>query len=1493
MKSFGLLRTNVGLTTNIRIVVDSGYNLTLDSIESTDELSVDKYKKVKFTKKNYFDELIAYFYKGLPASLAYKIKYENDVDKMTSDFSKQYDEIYQYGARNISNNKNYKEEFEYFAPLYIDKNNLPKNFMIFRVDGPGVELMTKENFVNDVASSFKLVKNFDLSRSTSLGEWLYNNFTNNKSFPIAPLEIDFRELEFCKWNGIDFTDGGYTSKSFFIDDYLEEEKEIYELEKFVFDSYEKNNIVFPNILNFSFLFDDEPSSPEVKRKWSINRYYGFYIDKMERVKTISPFKPVRLRRSATITKGNYITIPSGGDPFIPGFSEKNPTYIEYNGEYYKVERTTEVLKNQLSTISIDAKSIDKVLDKKAIKDGKFDDKPIDNKTLSKVKDQRRVEKLPAFQNPDTFVPKKFEEKYINVERYRYKIISDVDLSGKEDYVNQNFGQIDDENVLIDIDGYMEVWEDFDKYSVWLIEIDGILHNLVNDDGQIKLVTDYSFTFSENDYTYKVAGKETKVNLRVDVENEPKKFSIYRICFSDIKDFDTRIVDTEPSKFEYIKDDELTKTDESKMYVENLLTTSEPKDYDDYIYKGEVVNIPVSSEYTANYETFKIEKGQLSDIWRKNSVYCRWGFMNSISANDYPYVLNNSIIFEDFNRTTNPFEAYPRRVERNLDYFYSLNSSTASYKHHSLHIEEYDENGDLVPSFNFDTSKYLNVYTYSTEDGYATYSLDYFTDFFYRKQQFSNGEIVKNVKKYSEFVPGDNTLPNETVFRGLKVQIWDVDSVEFDEDGSIENINLSTNNNYEGYKFSILLTDENYQVSQDGKFSTSTNTLEWEILKEWTMDKDYASGSVGLSEDILYVATDDVNTIEPVRQFLLANSDEFLEGGFPIPLISKPSSEPKWAYFSPTSSIFWQPTRAIPYKLGDFVYNNDEFYKCIYTGTGEVDFFNPEISRYGGYDKGDVVLYKGKYWKSEANNNPFAPDTNEKLTREVCVEVPSDVDLSIDGPGQLDLDINLNVNIDISNVSLKDFSFKDVNLDVSTDPQYYCYNELFSPWVVIDETNPTLQETDFTKGRGLSFALTIGNFSIGSNNSSNNSNTNTSNPNAASLKPKWDTIDLWNQLIAYPALELVVHNRTIWKNVRETKVGEEPGLSSNWEKQYSFEIDTNTVYGPTNNPVIEIGDNFYLCKANPNNSTFQNGVNIFINKKWKNVYININVADRTLPNIRNCDRDQLYNETFKRLTADNFINYVNDLDKKHGFIDYVNYIIIDEKGKISRHSFSENLKTLPCLIRIEEPDEFTIKPNSLKWEVNENPEKLNPLRKLNDGRINNLSQLNWYNDLPYSAVITQNKERPKITKNSHGGRDFTEIKMWRHSGYYTPIFYDIDLFDKGLDGISDNTKFDEDLTYFGMIMERKIQKVNRNGSILKLRNEGDIDSIYPMLDEFGYTIRDFFIFASTWDLRYHYEAYILTFRPKFDIVLPTIKSSVIKDFGQPKGIQVTNRKKIDL
>lgn len=68
----------------------------------------------------------------------------------------------------------------------------------------------------------------------------------------------------------------------------------------------------------------------------------------------------------------------------------------------------------------------------------------------------------------------------------------------------------------------------------------------------------------------------------------------------------------------------------------------------------------------------------------------------------------------------------------------------------------------------------------------------------------------------------------------------------------------------------------------------------------------------------------------------------------------------------------------------------------------------------------------------------------------------------------------------------------------------------------------------------------------------------------------------------------------------------------------------------------------------------------------------------------------------------------------------------------------------------------------------------------------------------------------------------------------------------------NYNFDTTLTSFGVMRERKIRKVNRTSNLLKLANIPDTNSIYPMLDEFGYTYQDFFIFKSAWDLEYYTE-----------------------------------------
>lgn len=1335
MKSFALLRTNVGLTTNIKVTIDSDYNLSLDSITSTEDLDDTKFKRVKFSKTNYYDELVPFFFKNVPAETAFSIKYDNDVDTMSTDFSNQFDEIYQCGARNIQNNKDYSEEFEYFAPLYIKKNNLPKNFIIFRVDGPGLGLINSSNFDFEIVRNFKTVKLFDLSNRTRLGQWLELNYTLNNNFPDAPLEIDFRNLEFSKWNGIDYNTGGYSTRSLFLDDYFDEEKEIFEMEKFMLDSYKNNKIVFPNIINFNFLFDDEPATPDEKRKWSINRYFGFYLEDLERVTTISPYITPFLRADVSILSGNILYSPTNIDPFVEGFSFERPFYIEYLGNYYLVEQYLE--------------------------EG--------TQTVTQVSSGSVVNEIPT-------TP-------LNT---KYRIISDVDLTGKESEINKNFGYIKD-STLYNYDNTEFQISGFTQSSIWLIEIDGIFHNLIEEDNNIKIVSDYSFSFNTNDYIYKNAGIETKVSFIVDFNNPPKYFNIWRCKFSDIKDFDTRIVDTTYSRFEYEKQNELTTTEETKMYVEDLTDTQIPRRLEDIIFKDEVENIPVSSEYTANHETFKLESGDLSQIWRKNPVYCRWSFQNSLSSNDYPYLLNNSAIFEDFNRTINPFDPTLNRVDRNLDYFYTINSSTSSYLYHTLHVEKVNDDKNIDTTFTFDLSKYLNLATYSIGTQSATYSLDYFTQFFEQNQKFLNNKIKVNSKKYSEFNKGDESVPNQTLFRGIKFSIYDVDSLRLSEDGGkINTINLKNQNTFEDYKLSILLSDNNTSVDNNGQLVNSNNGMNWTIVENWQMDKTYATGSLVIFDGIIYEAISQNYISLPA----IINNGRKTR--------TAPYNSTAWSFTSPLPSftllpipIFWSPNYV--YSDGDLVYNNGNYY--YYDSTGNEDFWNPNnaVIAASGYNLGDVVLYKDKYFMSLTSSNIYSPDYQRpEVTR-------------------------LNQLVSVNSARFDRF------------------------W----------QATQ-------------------------------------SQSPNWRPVPLWSELTNYNINSYVVYNDVVYQSGTTASNQEVPGISSIWSRKYSLLPDTNFVYQNTGtgflgqqvgNPIIEMNDEFYFLNSNDTLSTLDNGIIIYINKKWKNILININVSDNTLDNLSNTDRDELYKKIYSKLSAFNFIDAINDISNKFDFTDYVNYVVISEDGTINKYSLNSNLSSLPHYIQCELPDEFTIKVESLIKKPVTKPTELKPRFFLKENKITNISQLNYYNNSNIGSSITQNQFEPKVFELFHGNKNIKGNNIYRFSGYYMPLFYDIELFNKDYDReLIGNYKFDTYLTNFGLIRERKSRKINKLESILKLSNVKDLKSVYPMVDEFGLIFEDEFIFQSTWDFNYHIESYKEN-SDKVIVELPTITAAVSSSYGQ--------------
>ena len=570
---------------------------------------------------------------------------------------------------------------------------------------------------------------------------------------------------------------------------------------------------------------------------------------------------------------------------------------------------------------------------------------------------------------------------------------------------------------------------------------------------------------------------------------------------------------------------------------------------------------------------------------------------------------------------------------------------------------------------------------------------------------------------------------------------------------------------------------NFNITGDCK-----NSLDWTIIDDWKMDKEYPTGSIVTFDDILYRSNTNVITTNPTKSILSKQ------------VKSAPYNHTEWnvlnsPYLDPEDNIFWTPD--YPFGSGKVIYNNGEYY--YYDGTGSEDFWNPMTASNTGYDYGDVVLYKGQYYMSMTSSNSYDPNYTAPFV-------------------------------------------------LSNQYQNYGY------WVVTQPSNP-----------------------------------------------KWEKIELWNpsknyNTPSYSNSVYVVHNDIIWVGDIPIEAEEEPGLSSLWERKYSLEPDTNFVYPidpnySNSNHIISMNNRYYLCNSNLLGSTLDNGIIIYINKKWKNILVNIYIDDNTLPNISGVDRDDLYDDLYKKLTAYNFIQSINNIDNKNGYTDYISYVIIDENDNISNYSYTNNITSLPYLIRCNEPDEFTTKIDSLKKTPIPLSNELTLTKTLKDGKILNISQLNYFNRIPIAATIIENKFDPKVFENYHGNKNIVSKPVYRFSGFYMPLFYDIQLFEKDSEfRYVGNYKFDLSLTDFGMMKERKIRKINRKGSVLKLKEKNDIKSIYPMIDEFGYLVKDFFIFSSTWDYKYHIETIVLNTPPEIQILSPTI---VPLSIGQPSLVQIQN------
>ncbi len=276
--SFGILRTNPKLSTNIKLVVNSSGSLYMDSIDANATLASASFKKFPINPSGFYSTDVSRFYRDLPLNLRYDIFKQNSDLSVFGDYSKQFEDQYQYGA-SFNSTKLYDEQYKFLAPIWLDKKT-PNHFVIYRVEDTDYDILlddslaSQNNRIMQLLNKATIVKTFDITNNSNLGKYIANH-VNSPSFPVAPIIQNFDANSHTTYCGIDVVKGGFVEKREYTNkDLLIDKIEILN-NQIITEGFERNQLAVANLLNIEFLFDDELATD-----YKIYRYFGLYVDSL-------------------------------------------------------------------------------------------------------------------------------------------------------------------------------------------------------------------------------------------------------------------------------------------------------------------------------------------------------------------------------------------------------------------------------------------------------------------------------------------------------------------------------------------------------------------------------------------------------------------------------------------------------------------------------------------------------------------------------------------------------------------------------------------------------------------------------------------------------------------------------------------------------------------------------------------------------------------------------------------------------------------------------------------------------------------------------------------------------------------------------------------------------------------------------------------------------------------------------------------------------------
>ena len=276
--SFQILRTNPKLTTNTKLVYD-GENLYMDAYQAAPILSTMEYKHHRVWKTGLFNRDIRNFLLGSNTA-AYEVGQAVADTIVLDNFDDQFENMYWCGVESI-NSDLYPQEMGCIAPLYLRKKR-PNYFVIFKLETPANTNTSADTndtnftFWYDVRQKMKVVKAFDLREGTVIGDYI-KKYVEQRDFKYdQSLYVNFSSNEIYYY-GIDKKSGVLTQKvENFQEPLLMNDNTITKIDDWITSGFERNNLIFPYIINLEFLFDDK-DIPEYR----FARYFGMYCNDID------------------------------------------------------------------------------------------------------------------------------------------------------------------------------------------------------------------------------------------------------------------------------------------------------------------------------------------------------------------------------------------------------------------------------------------------------------------------------------------------------------------------------------------------------------------------------------------------------------------------------------------------------------------------------------------------------------------------------------------------------------------------------------------------------------------------------------------------------------------------------------------------------------------------------------------------------------------------------------------------------------------------------------------------------------------------------------------------------------------------------------------------------------------------------------------------------------------------------------------------------------